>query len=46
MIEQVNNPVSSLNIQAPNVNISSLLGVSSINGLNWARISTVIGEAP
>jgi hypothetical protein len=46
MLEAKNSPVSSLNVQAPNVNISSLLGVSSINGINFARISTVVGQAP
>ena len=45
-LEATNTPVSSLNIQAPAVNISTLIGVSSINGLNWARISTVIAAAP
>jgi hypothetical protein len=41
-LEAVNTPVSSLNIQAPNVNISSLLGVSSINGINWARFVALL----
>jgi len=42
-LEAKNTPVSSLNVQAPNVNISSLIGVSSINGINWAAISTLVG---
>jgi hypothetical protein len=46
MIESKNTPVSSMNLQAPNVNISSLIGVSSINGINWAAISTLVAAAP
>jgi hypothetical protein len=46
MIESKNTPVSSLNLQAPNVNISSLIGVSSINGINWAAISTLVAAGP
>jgi len=36
-LEATNAPVSSLNIQAPNVNISSLIGVSSINGVPYTE---------
>jgi hypothetical protein len=44
-LEAVNNPVSSLNIQAPNVHFSSLIGISSINGVNWAVLSTLAAGA-
>lgn len=33
---------STLNVQAPNVSISSLLGVSSINGVNWDFITSTL----
>jgi hypothetical protein len=40
-----NESISTLNLQAPNValNFSSLVGISSINGINWASISTLVG---
>jgi hypothetical protein len=41
-LESKNTPISSLNVQAPNVNISSLIGVSSINGVNWAAIVSTL----
>jgi hypothetical protein len=33
---------STLSVQAPNVSISSLLGVSSINGVNWDFITSTL----
>lgn len=42
-LEAKNTPVSSLNIQAPNVNISSLIGVSSINGVVYVPLQSNIG---
>jgi hypothetical protein len=44
-LEAKNTPVSSLNIQAPNVHFSSLIGISSINGVNWAVLSTLAAGA-